>query len=285
MKKNILQLITRYIPRKLSASFLLCIIGLSLKAAVPTDTVSPCHHDFAAKQLIVPGTLIATGAMGFLEPVKNWEVGLRNDVREHRTDKTTVDNYIQYVPTVLSVVGDWVGAEAKHNFLDRILLVGTSCLITTTLVNSIKYTVASERPGVYDEIIVQNNPKGRTPQNTPKAFNSFPSGHSATAFVGAELVRLEYGEDSPWLAAGAYAIAASTSAMRIWNEKHWFTDVLAGAGFGILSARIGWWLLPWVSRVADNTLRLDATHPKTKIAVNPMTDGHQVELALSISFQ
>ena len=37
--------------------------------------------------------------------------------------------------------------------------------------------------------------------------------------------------------------------MRLYNERHWTTDVLAGAGIGILSARVGYWLLPWTSRI------------------------------------
>jgi hypothetical protein len=29
-----------------------------------------------------------------------------------------------------------------------------------------------------------------------------------------------------------------------FGGRHWFNDVLAGAGFGILSARVGYWMLP-----------------------------------------
>jgi membrane-associated phospholipid phosphatase len=62
-----------------------------------------------------------------------------------------------------------------------------------------------------------------------------------TAFAGAELVRTEYG----WVAgACAYAVATTVGFMRMYNNRHWFNDVVAGAGFGILAARIGYWLLP-----------------------------------------
>lgn len=39
-------------------------------------------------------------------------------------------------------------------------------------------------------------------------------------------------------------IVTATSYLTLYNNRHWLNDVLAGAGFGILSARIGYWLLP-----------------------------------------
>ena len=75
-----------------------------------------------------------------------------------------------------------------------------------------------------------------------KAHTSFPSGHTATAFMGAELVRLSYGN---WVGLGAYTVAAGIGFLRMYNERHWLNDVLAGAGFGILSANLAHLLLPW----------------------------------------
>ena len=75
---------------------------------------------------------------------------------------------------------------------------------------------------------------------------SFPSGHTGTVFTGAELVRMEYGWG--W-GAGAYAVAAAVGVMRMYNGAHWLSDVLAGAGIGILSAHIGRWLLDPAKRL------------------------------------
>lgn len=69
-------------------------------------------------------------------------------------------------------------------------------------------------------------------------YNSFPSGHTATVFMGAELVRIEYGR---WYGVGAYTIATGVGFMRMYNGRHWFHDLVAGAGVGILSARVGEW--------------------------------------------
>ena len=73
---------------------------------------------------------------------------------------------------------------------------------------------------------------------------SFPSGHTATAFMGAELLRMEYEDSNPWIGVAGYVSATLTGFLRVYNNRHYLTDVLAGAGIGILSARIAYWLYP-----------------------------------------
>ena len=60
--------------------------------------------------------------------------------------------------------------------------------------------------------------------------------------MGAELVREEYGNT---YGACAYTFATGIAVLRLYNDRHWLNDVIAGAGTGILAARIGYWLLPW----------------------------------------
>ena len=72
-------------------------------------------------------------------------------------------------------------------------------------VNGLKYTVREMRP----------NGSRR---------NSFPSGHTTVAFIGAELLWQEYKDTSPWIGIGGYVIAASTGALRVYNNKP-FTDI------------------------------------------------------------
>ena len=103
-------------------------------------------------------------------------------------------------------------------------------------VNGIKYTVQEPRPG-------------------SGARNSFPSGHTATAFTGAELIRLEYGNG---YGIAAYGITtAGVALMRLYNDRHWLNDIVAGAGIGILSANIAYWMLPWERKLFgwDNSSR------------------------------
>lgn len=72
--------------------------------------------------------------------------------------------------------------------------------------------------------------------------HSFPSGHTATAFMTATMLTKEYGHKSPWIGIGVYLMATATGLMRMANNKHWLSDVLTGAGIGILSTEMGYYL-------------------------------------------
>ena len=208
---------------------------LSLLFVLPcsaSDSLAVKSNNFKAGELILPMSLIGAGALGFVEPIREMCVDFQGNVNNWRGNcpTTIVDDYLQYVP-LASVYGlSLFGADAKHNYVDRTLEVGVSCAALVGIVGGAKFLIQKERPDGSD-------------------FNSFPSGHSAKVFMGAELVRIEYGEEHPWLAVGAYTIATATGALRVYNNHHWISDVIAGAGVGILSARIGYWLLPYTKRV------------------------------------
>ncbi len=133
------------------------------------------------------------------------------------------DNYLQYLPIGTFVVLKFLGVPSPHNH--RQILCRAACcgLFEIAIVNSLKYTVKELRPD-------------------RSSHNSFPSGHTASAFMGAEMLRLEYGETSAWIPAAGYAVALFTGFMRIYNDRHWAGDVLAGAGLGIFMANLSFWI-------------------------------------------
>jgi membrane-associated phospholipid phosphatase len=79
-------------------------------------------------------------------------------------------------------------------------------------------------------------------------YTSFPSGHTAFAFASAEFLRQEYKHKSPWYGIAGYTVATATAGLRIHNNKHWLADVAAGAGLGILSTQVAYWIHPWMSK-------------------------------------
>ena len=90
-------------------------------------------------------------------------------------------------------------------------------------VNGIKYSVGRLRPD-------------------GSRYNSFPSGHTATAFMTASMLHKEYGWRSPLFSIGGYTAAAVTGVSRICNNRHWLSDVVAGAAIGIGSVELGYFL-------------------------------------------
>jgi membrane-associated phospholipid phosphatase len=83
---------------------------------------------------------------------------------------------------------------------------------------------------------------------TKKGYGSFPSGHTAEAFMAAEFLWQEYRGRSPWYGIAGYACAAATGYLRLYNNQHWFSDVVAGAGIGIGSTKLAYWIYPKIKK-------------------------------------
>lgn len=58
----------------------------------------------------------------------------------------------------------------------------------------------------------------------------------------ATMLTKEYSHISPWIGVGAYTVATATGMMRVANNRHWVSDVLTGAGVGIISTGLGYYL-------------------------------------------
>ena len=136
--------------------------------------------------------------------------------------KTGIDDYTQFFGPAMTVGLKLGGYEGRSDW-PRLL---TSSLlgygIMAGFVNVIKNTAKEMRPD------------GST-------ANSWPSGHTATAFVGATILHKEYGlTRSPWWSVAGYGVATATGVMRVLNNRHWVSDVMSGAGIGIMSAELGY---------------------------------------------
>ena len=216
--------------------------GDSLTISLPRET-SRTVTDFRPQQLVVPAALIAIGTWGLADdsPIDILGNKARDNMNKDK-NKISADEYLQYVPTAAHLLMGFVpGTKPKHNFRDRVLASATSNLMMAAVTNMVKYTVRERRPD-----------SGKR--------NSFFSGHTATAFTGAELTRIEYG----WVYGGAaYAVASTTAFMRVYNKRHWVGDVLAGAGAGILCADAGYWMLPVWKRL----FRIDKKKESTPVLV------------------
>ena len=134
------------------------------------------------------------------------------------------DDYLQFLPGVALLGLKISGVEGRSDWKQMLSSTAASAAIMSVLVNGVKYATQKERPD------------GST-------RNSFPSGHTATAFMTATWLHKEYGKTrSPLYSIAGYSVATITGLSRILNNRHWLSDVLAGAGVGILSAEIGYWI-------------------------------------------
>ncbi|MEQ1553374.1 MAG: phosphatase PAP2 family protein [Ferruginibacter sp.] len=150
-------------------------------------------------------------------------------ITNHPGYKTKVDNYIQFTPAVAVYGLNALGIKGKNNFVDRTMIYALSNIVSTVFSYTLKHTTKVTRPD-------------------GSANNSFPSGHTTTAFAAAAFLHHEYKKVSPWIAVAGYAAATTTSILRVYNNKHWVSDVVAGAGFGILSTKLAYLVYPAIKR-------------------------------------
>lgn len=146
--------------------------------------------------------------------------GLRNDYLPE-FDRS-LDNYTQYLPAAVMVGLKLGGVEGRSSWGRMLISDAMSIALMAGIVNSLKHSIKVERPDGSDRF-------------------SFPSGHTATAFMTATMLAKEYGFRSPWVGIGAYTVASATGLMRMANNKHWLSDVLTGAGIGIVSTELGYY--------------------------------------------
>lgn len=131
------------------------------------------------------------------------------------------DDYLQFAPAAAMVTMKALGVESRSSWERMILSDGLSMGVMLSTVYVVKYGLGRLRPD------------GTT-------HNSFPSGHTAMAFTSATMLHKEYGHLSPWVSIAGYSVATITGFSRVFNNRHWLSDIVVGAGVGILSTELGY---------------------------------------------
>ena len=213
-------------------------------SALKKDTLPPAINwdaanvkkGFPYKSFIVPAAMVTYGIFSLSNhDLLHVNEKIKEEVYTDRgsTKKTPIDNYLVFAP-IAAVYGlNAMGIQGKNNFRDRSMLIGLSELIMGATVVTVKKFSGETRPDGSDQY-------------------SFPSGHTAAAFAAAEFMRQEYKDVSPWYAVAGYAMAAATGYLRMYNNKHWIGDVVAGAGIGIMSTKLAYWIYPVIKRKLFN---------------------------------
>ncbi len=178
----------------------------------------------------------------------------------HPTFRTHVDDVLQFAP-----IGMVFLTDALHGGKpDRYALSALHLLKAHVLMAAIVYPVK--------QLSHVERPNGRN-------FQSFPSGHTAQAFLSATFLHRELRSSRfsdlkgrNWIIAGGYAAAATTGTLRIMNNAHWLTDVLAGAAIGMLAGNLAY------------DIRLGKNHETPTVSVMPFWNRGG-GLALTASFR
>lgn len=146
-----------------------------------------------------------------------------------------LEDWAVYAPTIANAGFDLAGMKSRTDGANKFAIGVKTSILTLGSVTALKYLTKKNRPDGTDD-------KG------------FPSGHAATVFAGATALSMEYKDNYPWVPYAAYGFAAGVSSLRVVHNKHYWSDVLVGAGLGILSSKLAYWThrYKWKTRKPHN---------------------------------
>lgn len=245
--------------KAISLVFLFALFSANAQQNDSITKIDSTSHQlkFNYKQLIIPGVLIGYGVIGLeSDQLLSFNSQIKKEVTEDIDNKITIDDFSQYAPAASVYALNAFGVKGKNNMRDRSVIFVTSYAIMATTVLGLKSLVHEERPD-------------------GSSNNSFPSGHTATAFAGAEFLWQEYKDKSIWYGIAGYAVATGTGLFRIYNNRHWLTDVAAGAGIGILSTKIAYWMNQYITK----KLFKSTSEVKSTSMIAPFYNGQQYGLS------
>jgi membrane-associated phospholipid phosphatase len=242
--------------RLLTALTVLTVAASPLHAQIPDSLAS------RRQPLFVPSDAwyaagFAAGAI-LMAPV---DLKIANELRDSTTqankflrDSATGFRVLGYPGAVVLSAGMYAAGRALHRpkLAEVGLHTGESVGMAVVATNVLKSLVGRARPD-QDPDHPGNLKLGRG--FSDHQYASFPSGHTTAAFAAAAALSGEMGDLYPhsewWVKPVLYGGATLVGASRMYNNKHWASDVVAGAAIGSFS---GW-----------KVTRFNHTHPNNRL--------------------
>lgn len=186
----------------------------------------------------------ATALLSFADkPIQKEALKWRNQSDGLRSVSNYVTNFgAAYEVYVLGGLGVY-GYLFKNKKMQTTTLLASQSYISSAIFSfTLKYLFGRQRPYVVDPVTGANDSHRffgpfKKPVSGTSDYQSFPSGHTTAAFSAATVYALEY-RNRPWVPILAYSAATLIGVSRITENKHWATDVLAGAALGYVTGRL-----------------------------------------------
>jgi membrane-associated phospholipid phosphatase len=210
----------------------------------------------AVPSLLIGYGLLTVGNKGF--PYSSYEA--YKDIQQHFPGfYTNLDDFTPLAPAAAVYGLNAVGIKGRHTFADRTLLLAFSGTVAYISTISLKRSVQRLRPDGSNNF-------------------SFPSGHTAIAFVTAEFMHQEYKHKSVWYSVAGYTVASATGVMRMLNNRHWLSDVMVGAGIGMVSTKVTYLVYPWLKEKMSRAI-------KQELSLMPVYNGSGISLVVVFMYK
>jgi membrane-associated phospholipid phosphatase len=166
------------------------------------------------KKSILPASLIGIGLFINFSSGSLGKENLQENIQDGLNFDSNLENIFLITPAIELYAANIFKVPSKNTVIDQTKNLLIANLVTFGVSELLKQSTNELRPDGSD-------------------YLSFPSGHTANAFVMATVLHHEYIDSSPWLAYSGYAFSTATAVFRVLNNKHYVSDVMVGAGIGI----------------------------------------------------
>lgn len=176
--------------------------------------------------------LITLGVIGVGGVLYAYDDEIRDYFADSRHQSSTQDNLAYAAeklgyPWALGIVGIYGGTGylmKNEKMKETALLSFESFLVANSISVAVKYATGRSRPKK------DKGPYNFKPFNFDTSYTAFPSGHATSAFSVASVFASEY--DNPWVGVLTYGLACLSGWQRLYDDKHWASDVWFGAVLG-----------------------------------------------------
>ncbi len=154
-----------------------------------------------------------------LKPIQKVDKHIKkNYVKQNPNGSTRWDTGLKWAPLVAFIASDLFRNEVKKELTKDIVKAAVGELILKATVQPLKTIYKRRRPD--------------------GDIKSFPSSHTATSFLGSELLRQKCKDEHFAIACTSFTASAGAAALRLYHNRHWFSDVIGGAVVGVFAARL-----------------------------------------------
>jgi membrane-associated phospholipid phosphatase len=224
---------------------------------------------------LLAGTAAAIAVTGFLVgSYQQYDRPIMDFAQRHRSSFTNEGaRLLRPMGTALPLHATFAtmfaaGTLARQPKLKEAALVGlASFYLNAAVTDQLKKSFQRYRPNVTQDSHLFDGAEGAG-INT-----SLPSSHTSNAFAAASVISSVY-HDSRWVPPVAYGVATLVGLSRINDNKHWASDVLAGATLGYLSGKATYW----------GYQHLKGHLPKQRILLTPGWQSGSPAMAASLQF-
>jgi membrane-associated phospholipid phosphatase len=178
-------------------------------------------------------------------------IGNDESIRKEIWDYRTSHAWVKAVSPVFTNIGSYgawgiaaaflLFSRAGSKSLETGILATSAILQSGLLVTVLKGLFGRQRPFWDNGVDRWNGPVGffdRIEPGNYGRYDSFPGGHSITAWSLATVLAMQYGGERLWVPILAYTTATGVALSRVTEGKHWLSDCVVGSVLGYIVGRM-----------------------------------------------